>query len=371
MRDEMTAFTPAPGHDLVPKELLGRGHWKEVYRAISRSNWHDVALVRLLDKENASLLLEELQTAFRLLRDLKSDHVANVLAVFRGDDGETYLVEELLERSLEQIAPLRAGDGFLAIARDLCQGLADLHALRPPVVHRDLKLDNCGLDHFGRAKIFDLGAATSEGGDVVATILTRSPELFVPGAKCSTKSDVWALGATLLSLRSGDYPFVSEREREIDRTKAQSRADFEKMVKGRVGKQRAEADLFQSLASVFHGDALDLMRSMLAFDPDKRPAARDARAKWATLFLEWFKPKDEDANLPELSSKAEELQAFLQAYANFEVSMSTRQWERIVKLYENLRESVDDSVRATLEMLLDRARGRRTAELEKPSSKSS
>lgn len=43
----------------------------------------------------------------------------------------------------------------LGIALDIARGLEHLHALTPPIVHRDLKSDNILLDAAGRAKISD------------------------------------------------------------------------------------------------------------------------------------------------------------------------------------------------------------------------
>jgi len=72
---------------------------------------------------------------------------------------------------------------------------------------------NCGIDHFGTAKIFDLGSVTSEGRTIRGTVLSRAPELFAQGATCTKASAVWAMGAVLFALRTGgDYPFVTRHE---------------------------------------------------------------------------------------------------------------------------------------------------------------
>lgn len=46
-------------------------------------------------------------------------------------------------------------------ARQILRGLAYMHRLDPPVIHRDLKCDNIFVNgHLGQVKIGDLGLAT-------------------------------------------------------------------------------------------------------------------------------------------------------------------------------------------------------------------
>jgi serine/threonine protein kinase len=128
----------SPGHGYIIRERLGRGRWKAVYRAVYKQEWHDRALAVFIDQPSTDKLLEELRIRHRLTEQ-PAQNVARIYGPFKGDDGQVYLAEE-----------------FLRIARDLCEGLAALHQLEPPLVHRDLKLDNCGVDYVGQAKIFDL-----------------------------------------------------------------------------------------------------------------------------------------------------------------------------------------------------------------------
>src|SRR5437870_1881829 len=146
----MAEQRPNPGHGYVVRERIGRGRWKEVYRAVRRGEWHDRALAWFLHKPvSADKLLEELK--FLVLDRLEQGHepenVAKIYGAFKGTDGEIYLVEELLYRPLEALATLKVVDRFAQISRDLSNGLAFLHEIG--LVHRDLKLDNCGIDHAG------------------------------------------------------------------------------------------------------------------------------------------------------------------------------------------------------------------------------
>ena len=91
----------------------------------------------------------------------------NILTVYDvGEhEGVRYLVSEYVQgQSLrQQLAggALRVRDA-LAIARDICGGLAAAHA--HGVVHRDLKPENIFLKSGGGAKILDFGLAKLQSG---------------------------------------------------------------------------------------------------------------------------------------------------------------------------------------------------------------
>lgn len=120
----------------------------------------------------------------------------------------------------------------LSIAKDICIGLAYLHAKN--IVHRDMKSLNVLLDDRGRAKLSDFGlstiksetSSTSSAVSSVGTLCWMAPELFKRGGKCTPASDVYAMGIVFWELTSRKLPFadapnqtlvtkwVSEGERE-------------------------------------------------------------------------------------------------------------------------------------------------------------
>jgi serine/threonine protein kinase len=331
----MSESLPNPGHGYVVREQLGRGRWKEVYRAVVRGEWHDRALARFIETPEAEDLFDELKYWIGSHRE-PGENIALVYNAFKGDDGKFYLVEELLYRSLEAIAPLKVVDGFLRIARDLSCGLTALHKRNK--VHRDLKLDNCGVDHLGVAKIFDLGSATSEGGDVSGSILSRAPELFVSGAKCTKESDVWALGAVLFALRSGgDYPFVEHAEVKTKPTEGEPRARFEAVVASRVCEQWAADRLNERLEAEFANGSRKLLSQMLDFDPKRRPTAKYCAEEWEHLLKPWMTDVSSQVNTG--ASVIKDIEAFLKAVLQGTAGISSLQWERVSLSIDRL---VDD-----------------------------
>ncbi len=338
-----------------------------MFRAVKRNEWRDRALARFIEEDvTADSLLSELKLLVvdRVKRTAGEENVALPYEAFKGEDGRIYLAEELLFRPLTALSPLRDGDQFFRAARDLSSGLAFLH--RIGLVHRDLKLDNCGVDHWGVAKIFDLGSATSEGGKVLGSTLTRAPELFEENARCNKQSDVWALGAVLLALRTGDYPFVSAEElrsRPPINEKNEKRRLFDEGVKARALSPEAEAALRKKISETFPAGPREILEEMLAFEPAQRPSAESLKEKWEAAHRLWMPALTKTESRSPVSDALLEMRSFLHAVSEEQVGMSPRQWARALSQIDRLeaeaKDSPDESVLGEVRQLRDRISERR------------
>lgn len=349
----MSIARPNPGSRYIVRERLGRGRWKEVYRAVVRGEWHDRALARFIEEPGGTEFFDEIKSLLDSAARGQLDNVARLFKAFKGDDGVLYLEEELLYRPLEALAPLKMVDRFFRIARDLCNGLASLHRLN--WVHRDLKLDNCGVDHFGTAKIFDLGSVTSDGASVKGTTLTRAPELFAADPKCTMPSDVWAMGAVLFALRTGGhYPFVTKGEARNRPVDGSPRDAFDKMVQGRASKQNAEDVLRASIKEEFPNGSGQLMSDMLNFDPSNRPNAAECTQRWNALLKPWSPQQAEE--IDETEREFQDISAYLNAVLGGSAGMSSLQSERIASAIEKLGPNLDTAKTAMLQELWKKVR---------------
>jgi serine/threonine protein kinase len=330
---------PNPGKDFIVHEQLGKGRWKEVWRVVVRGEWRDMALARFIEEPKAMELFDEIKFLLPGGKKGPLENVARLYSAFKGEDGDIYLLEELLYRPLENLAPLMMVDEFYGIARDLCVGLTSLH--RRGRVHRDLKLDNCGIDHFGTAKIFDLGSVTSEGGTVKGTTLSRAPELFDTNAKCTKQSDVWAMGAVLFALRTGgNYPFVTKEEARKRPQGGTARDRFDKMVRGLASDPKSEDALQKRILLAFPNGSGRLMSDMLRFDPAKRPTAAQCAERWRNHLRPWV-PAPAPQNVNEVDTAFQDTMGYLRAFLSGTTEMSPRQWARTVTAIEELEQKLD------------------------------
>jgi serine/threonine-protein kinase len=154
---------------------------------------------------------------------IRSEHVARVHDVGTLDGGEPYLVMEYLVG--HDLGEILAGSGPLPIATAVeyilqaTEALAEAHARG--IIHRDLKPSNLFLsqrpDGSPLVKLIDFGISKSANGDldplrtdpgaVIGSPLYMAPEQMRSVREVDARSDIWALGATLHTLVSGEPPF--------------------------------------------------------------------------------------------------------------------------------------------------------------------
>ncbi len=95
---------------------------------------------------------------------------------------------------------------------DVAGGLAYLHARRPPIVHQDIKPANVLIDDDFNYAITDFGISSTLGHRDLydfasGTLAYMAPERFNEGMPPQPSSDVYAFGATLYELITGQIPF--------------------------------------------------------------------------------------------------------------------------------------------------------------------
>lgn len=239
-------------------EILGRSAERTTYRARRISDGAEVAIKELLFRRMASWKSEALfQREIRALRELDHRSVPRAIDAIEVDDGPRsgiYLVRELVPgRSLEaELGGRRVPpQEVLRIAAELLDIVADLHALTPPIVHRDLTLSNVLRRDDGRLVLVDLGAvkdtlaAASGGSTLVGTYGYVAPEQLRGAA--SPASDVYGVGAMAVALLSG-----------------------------KPAHQLLDARHRLDMGAVPRGAMRALLDRMLASDPRARPSARSA-----------------------------------------------------------------------------------------------
>jgi serine/threonine-protein kinase len=159
-------------------------------------------------------------------RRLDHPHVVRILDDDTTDDGEPFLVMELLEgetlgaRWERSGRRLEAGEVAVLVDR-LLEVLVAAHA--KGIVHRDVALANVFLTQGGALKILDFGITSVAGrhrparnaGCVMGNPAFMPPEQARGRTdEIDARSDVWAVGALAFTLLSGRY--VHEAETAIE-----------------------------------------------------------------------------------------------------------------------------------------------------------
>ncbi len=136
------------------------------------------------------------------------------------DNGKGFaLVQTYVEgQSLEE--HLKAGRSFSEpevrqLAKDLLEILVYLHGRQPPVIHRDIKPSNILLTNrsgnsVGQVYLVDFGSVQTRAGSVGKTFTVVGTYGYMPqeqfGGRTVPASDLYSLGATLITLVTGTHP---------------------------------------------------------------------------------------------------------------------------------------------------------------------
>ena len=198
--------------------LLGQGGMGAVYRALDLNLNIAVAV-----KENQDASPEAQRQFAReasMLAGLSHPNLPRVTDHFFIAGQGQYLVMDFidgedLESMLNRYSVLPEPQVLVWIA-EICDALAYLHSQQPPIIHRDIKPANIRirmdgramLVDFGIAKIYDQNLATTIGAKAVAPGYSP-PEQY--GGMTDVRSDIYALGATLYHLLTGQAPPESVR----------------------------------------------------------------------------------------------------------------------------------------------------------------
>jgi eukaryotic-like serine/threonine-protein kinase len=229
-RDHTPRATPAAGDDpLIGAVLgntyrivrvLGQGGMARLYEAEhSRIDGRFAVKVIHDDLARDPALIARFEREARAAGRIHSDHVIELIDVLRTGDGRPCLVTELLEGEdlqarLDRVKRLSVAEA-VPLARQLCRAVADAHAVG--VVHRDLKPSNVFLstvDGATRVKVLDFGVAKIEDDErltrtdaVMGTAAYMAPEQARRAIDAGPLSDVYAIGAVLYHVLSGQPPY--------------------------------------------------------------------------------------------------------------------------------------------------------------------
>lgn len=261
-----------PGYE-VEREL-GRGGFAVVYRANQPKLRRTVALKVLTNvdpsDEDAKRRFEAECQAIGSLS--WHPHVVTVYDAGQTEEGLPFLAMENLPSGSLQAKLADHGpapwEEVLRVTVQMCDALGAAH--QAGILHRDIKPANVLTSRIGDYKLADFGIARfgdtqrTATGVITGTVAYTAPEVL-RGARASAASDIYALGAMLSAVATGQTPFVREADESVVAIMYRVNTEDPPSFEGH--------DIPDDLGLLIH--------TLMDKDPEKRPASALEVAQWA------------------------------------------------------------------------------------------
>ena len=296
------------------ERVIGEGGMATVYLADDLKHRRKVALKVMRPELAATLGSDRFLREVEIAANLSHPHILPMY-----DSGEAdgvlyyvmpYVEGESLSARLKREGELPAPEA-LRLAREVAEALAYAH--KRGIVHRDIKPANILLSE-GHALVADFGIARAVGAEgeaitktglAVGTPQYMSPEQATGAKDVDGRTDVYALGAVLYEMLSGEPPFtgrspqavvaraLTETPRALGTAREGLPAGVEALVartlaKRPVDRQQSAADLVADLQAVETGSRSGAMAAVGQSDSrtvgqsDRRPDAPPLR-RWGVI----------------------------------------------------------------------------------------
>eukprot|EP00811_Abedinium_folium_P032104 NODE_5274_length_1788_cov_9.800120.p1 GENE.NODE_5274_length_1788_cov_9.800120~~NODE_5274_length_1788_cov_9.800120.p1 ORF type:complete len:420 (+),score=82.52 NODE_5274_length_1788_cov_9.800120:145-1404(+) len=302
-------------------ELVGAGANGVVCAAVDEITGEDVAIKKIVSAFEHITYTKRTLRELRILRHLTHENVVDIRQIFmpgcKADFRDIYVVTELMETDLSLIIkshqPL-LDDHSQFFLYQIMRGMKYVHSAQ--VIHRDLKPRNLLVNANCDLKICDFGLArvTFQGKHHQACLMTeyvctrwyRAPEVLCSWKTYTSAVDVWSIGCILAEMlkRTALFPGTSTAHQLnliIGVLGTQTGEERQKIPNSNC--QRFLTSLPHTTGRKFEDvfpnappEAIDLLSSMLQFNPDNRTTVSEALDH--PYLSQFSSPEDEPEGYP-------------------------------------------------------------------------
>ncbi|PFH54621.1 hypothetical protein AMATHDRAFT_72399 [Amanita thiersii Skay4041] len=275
---------------------IEEGSYGVVFRARDKETGEIVALKKLkLEEEKNGFPITALREINALML-CRHDNVVGIREVVVGETlTQVFVVMDFIEHDLKTLLTVMPSPFLQSEIKTLMMQLlsAVAHCHANWILHRDLKTSNLLMNNRGTIKVADFGLARRYGDPVgvggmtqlVVTLWYRAPEILLGAKVYSTAVDMWSVGCIFAELLLKEPLFQAKNEMEIlsmifkllgPPTK-NSWPDYDSLPLSKtVSLPSPQPHQFRNKFQYLTSAGLDLLMSLLTYDPERRINAEEA-----------------------------------------------------------------------------------------------
>lgn len=236
--------------DFEEKIKIGQGSFGQVFYAKHKKTGAIYA-IKAIDKKNKTN--QEGKSYFRreieIMYKIRHPNIVKLYTHFEDDDFCYFVMEYVSKGNLYDNLQKQRKKCFdiktvALLMRDLLSSVYYLHKMDPPIVHRDIKLENILINEFGRLKLTDFGWSNYIFDDEVrdtfcGTPVYQAPEM-INRKEHDHNVDIWCMGIIMFEMLTGYLPFNATNkeilEESIKKVKINWPNDIDRAAKDLISK---------------------------------------------------------------------------------------------------------------------------------------
>ena len=203
--------------DFEDKVKIGQGSFGQVFRAKHKKT-NRIYAVKAIDKTNK--INQKGKCYFKreieIMYKIKHTNIVKLYTHFE-DNNFCYFVMEyvnngnLFDNLQKQRKKCFDKNNVAHIIKDLLSAVYYLHNMNPPIIHRDIKLENILIHENGKIKLTDFGWSNYIIDDEIRDTFCGTPVYQAPEMlnrkEHDHKVDIWCIGVIMFEIYTGYLPF--------------------------------------------------------------------------------------------------------------------------------------------------------------------
>ena len=251
--------------DFTIIKLLGIGTFSKVYLAQHNKTKAQYA-IKTIDKRNIENKneIDYLKREAEIMYRINHPNIVKLYGHFE-DNTYCYLIMEYMSKGDAYSLLIKNGNKKLndqiivSILKDIISATYYLHHMIPPIIHRDIKLENILFNSQMNAKLTDFGWSNYLKKDhmkrmtFAGTPVYLAPEL-VNNFGHDNRVDIWCIGVLMFELLAGHPPWMGEDVQTLKYNISRMKIKWQKHMAP---------------------DAVDLIQKTLRYNPEERISLRN------------------------------------------------------------------------------------------------